>query len=1222
MNNSYALTDAERAAWEEELENLTPPSLKQIAIARRLTTECGGKTGSYRTTLSQFFKGQTKGLKSILEHNDRTRVVARMLGLEPTRFNALLRKVRGLPQKDAPGEVRVPGFEDMGALPVAEAFYLPVHHTQFASGENSMGPGGERWVEQLVAAATPEQGRAKLLLVVGGPGSGRSPLLKLIRWHLEQDGVQVLRGPQPLEGAGVLILDDLGRLETPERVALTKELKESGSVLLASSGPSCVLDGLPESRTVVKLKAGGPSWSLGFLDHLAGLMRQHWGREVDFSKLREWMEDDPIAASLTTRLDTLGLLARHVADGGEVPIEMHELPRLLVERSARRLRQRGRREVALLMEVFGERILSELGRSLLTHPLPWPAKSVLEAIGAATDEADTANLAEHLELLVALEEAALVFRLTDGWHPSQPLFMVAAFGQVLATPQPDPVLVQTLAVRREWDLALAAAAEDFGDSAPLLHVMLDGSPALLSQAMPALTRLLTAQVRCSEPAVLARAFELALCWWARVPAESRSTTMRFGAVRDLTPPPETAQLVGGLAPLLVMGIASQLHHNALPDLCADLLVEGRGVTEALRGYLELLGRWELSEQAALEALAIGAPWQSEAILNPQAWRKLDPRANERTLPGALTTEELALWWRTLAAARLAEEPDGDDRLAGLHPDSSIVHGMGQGRRGSATWADALLRRLQADAEGAPEAFARAIKHTLTHGAGANDAALRGIWGALQRERRCVRVRHAVWRELEGYPLTEWRHGQGFLAWLLAELLEEDARDALWHRWSELPAVERRHVPWDSLLDGGLPLTTLVGWALTQDSDEERPNGQLHQETQGGLIILQATGPVAHEAREILEHALEQPVTRDLYLMLLEAPKPWGPKAAGRLLSESEGEARALRLELAANQTRLDARVRLLGSLWPRPEERSTWEAIRDSSTCAREQVFRALQLASIAEAPDEALTSLKSQLEWLAIATLEPDARASRLEAWNAEKPNEDTHEEDELRVHAFVDELAAEWRDALFEAGIGLQRGVQGGAAALTPLVDWVMTHPILGPRISTQGAWWALAWEHLGAERVEALLHDGARGPEVKTRNFDRLSTLIDLGLYTPLVHRLVADPIMGDTATALAALRVRPSRTDLMLEVLEARAEVSGLSDDVSIGMARRLGTLEPAAALSWLRDAATSWVPARQARWWGALVTAMPASPERVEAVDAWLSARAAIEFDDRGESKAT
>lgn len=1226
--SDYTLTGKQQEIWVNQVGPLPRGTQKKVAEA--LSRKHGDVDG-WRTRLSQFFQGKEAALRAVFEYDDRLKIVAEGLGHKPRDLRVWLQTALGVPLADGPFDLRVPGFEDLGALPVLDGFYAPPQReTRFhllSTSNLSSSAGGLVELDKLVDAVASCAGDApRAIIVLGSPGLGRTPLMKAIGARFaDLDFEPAPWIPGGVTEGGVVLVDDLDLLAPASRKRLVAEVSEARATLLATTGERDGMVDLPGERVVCALREGDETWACGYLEHLQGLLANRWSRVVDLSPLIAWLRDDPYALGLGARADTLGFLARHVVEGGAVPVRHRDFLMVALKRWAGLLRARDHGAEALALELAGPRVFARAAAVACTAGVA--RVPIAEFCGLFVEElagvagaagglwAETAPLG-MVRLVEALVSVGLLHREGDDVRPAQEAFFVAALGRELACRLHDRELVRAVVLDQRWHPALVAAAEELRDPSPVLAAIEALPLATRCLSMPAVTRLLTAAPRPSDPEPFNAAFRRCLWWWLHRKADSRAVTMTFGGPSrpDAPPPPEA--LIGGVAPLVALGMVSRIHKDSLDDL-EDAGPSQDAWGRALVAYLQLLGQPPIDESTVPVGLMLAAPYQSDRILDPANWGAL-PGANQmgNELPGGVTREEYALWWRTVAAPRLRADSNGDGRIAGTAPGWSITWAMAQVGSGVEVWADALARRIQADDPESARAFAEAVVFTLQRGGTANLHGVQRVWESVTSARRRGTIRTVVQRAIPRPP-ERWLVTREIVTWVLKELVSDAVRAELWRAWTGSPG-QQRYIPWESFLDAGLDEGEAVEWALTSLPEHARAKGPSAErlESTGGGMVFQFFEAADSPQAQVLDHLATSRKLETLKL-LLRAPREWATKAVQRLQAEHPVAWRQMLLEHAAASSGEERRG-ILNQLVPQPGEKEVWERIAATSENWIERLIRFCQL-SLARGPGagrwgETMAALHV-LECVQLGGAAGLAEFASMVSGDSDDEDDtsvDEAEEVPDVAEGFAkatEELGASFDQVLASIGdlLGLARQDED-VTELRDLVRAVFESETLRPRIlgGFHQSWWVLAWELLGKDFVVDKLAEGHADRADGEATRWRLDAITSGGMFDVLVLPLAQHEVLGDTAVSVIAARIVGTRADLMLAALAGRPlEVGGLPTPSTVALGRRLAQADPEGAVAWLRSRARDLTPSLARSWWATLASAMPVGRGRDSALCEWL-----------------
>jgi hypothetical protein len=1224
----YTLTAKQQEIWVSQIGQSARGTQKKIAqaLARK-----HGAADSWRTRLSLFFHGKEVGLRAVFEHADRLKIVAEGLGRKPSDLRVWLQRALGVPLADGPFDVRVPGFEDLGALPVQDGFYSPPQReTRFhlpSTGNVSSSAGGLVDLDKLVGAVVSAAGNTpRAIVVMGSPGQGRTPLMKAIGARFaDLDFEPAPWVPGGVDEGGVVLADDLDLLAPASRKRMLAEVSEARATLLATTGERDGMVDLPEERVVCALREGDETWARGYLEHLQGLLVSRWSRQVDLSPLIAWIRDDPYALGLGARADTLGFLARHVVEGGTVPVRHRDFLTVALKRWAGLLRAQDQGAEALALELTGPRVFARAAAIACTAGVvrisiaEFCGLFVENLAGVAGDAgglwAETAPLG-MVRVVEALVGVGLLHREGDYVRPAQEAFFVAALGRELASRLDDQELVRAVVLDQRWHPAFVAAAEELRDPSPVLSAIAALPLATLCLSIPAVTRLLTAAPRPSDPEAFNEAFRRCLWWWLHRKADSRAVTMTLGgpSCPDAPPPPDA--LIGGVAPLVALGMVSRIHKDALAPL------EDAGPGEdawgrALVAYLQLLGRPPIDEYTVPVGLVLAAPYQSERILDPANWANL-PGANQmgNELPGGVTRDEFALWWRTVAAPRLRADKHGDGMIAGTAPGWSLTWAMTQVGSGVEVWADALARRIRADDPESPRAFAEAVVFMLQWGGTANLHGVQRVWESVTSARRRGAIRNVVQRAIPRPP-ERWLVTREIVTWVLTELVNDTVRSEIWRAWTGSPG-QQRYIPWESFLSAGLDEKEAAEWALASLPEHARAKGPSAErlESTGGGMVVQFFEAADSPQAQVLDHLATSRKLETLKL-LLRAPGEWATTAVQRLQAEHPVAWRQMLLEQAAASSGEERRD-ILCQLVPQPGEKEVWEQIAATSENWTERLVRFCQV-SLARGPGagrwgETMAALHV-LECVQLGGDAGLAEFARMVSGYSDDEADTSRDEAEEVPDAAEDfakateELIASFDQVLATIGdlLGLARQDED-VTELRDLIRAVFDSEALRPRIlgGFHQSWWVLAWELLGKDFVVDKLVEGHADRADGEATRWRLGAITRGGMFDVLVLPLAQHEVLGDAAVSVVAARIVGTRPDLMLAALAGRPLVAGnVPAPPTVALARRLAQADPEGAVGWLRTRAGDLSPSLARSWWAILASAMPVGRGRDTALSEWL-----------------
>ncbi len=149
--NDLRLTPSQQKVWQSRFAELPRGTQTQIAGA---IAGAHGNVRAWCTRVCNFFKGQEGALKSIFPYPKYLKVVAHHVHCTTGDLEEWFAAARGVPHADRALDTRIPGFEDLGAIPILDAFYPPPHReTQYhLIGRPSSSGGGLSNVDQMFEA--------------------------------------------------------------------------------------------------------------------------------------------------------------------------------------------------------------------------------------------------------------------------------------------------------------------------------------------------------------------------------------------------------------------------------------------------------------------------------------------------------------------------------------------------------------------------------------------------------------------------------------------------------------------------------------------------------------------------------------------------------------------------------------------------------------------------------------------------------------------------------------------------------------------------------------------------------------------------------------------------------------------------------------------------------------------------------------------------------------
>jgi hypothetical protein len=1224
MNDDYDLTPDQRAWWVEKLPKQWG---LQTEIAKALHAKRQGEEASWKTQISLFFKGDAKGLSAVFSNDVRVATVATKLSVTPSELRAWLDMAKGTTRADAFDTLRVPGFEDYGPIPVLEAFWPPVNEqTAFNlihSGRFHTSAGGVVKVDDLVAVLEEATGAVPRAIVIAAEhGLGRTPLLRHLAARLtDRDRLLAPWVPGGIPTGGVVVWDDLDALSPDRRHALLAEARRARATLLTTTSRSDPLTDLPQDRVVVTLRPGYVSWALEYVGHLAKVLTALLRRPIDLSPLAAWLEDDPAAAALASRADTIGFLARHLADGHKVPVRMCDVAGLAVKRKAVALRQEGRRPEALVTELCGGAFLGRLAAEMCRTgssrvSLASAAKHLVAVAGqglAGQEEETWGELGAPgmVAVLDAMIGVGLLHRVGDDVLVSPEVFLVSALGAVLRQHADDTALLGAVVMEPRWSGALVAAAELDHDIVPMLKAVSRLSGGVRMQAQEALTQLLGSGVAASSAAVVQAAFLDSAWWWTVNRANARSMTMDFALGGGPRPAPAASRrgLVSGVAPLVALGLASWHHTKVLPACITDQMIRGSNAAREFGPLLTAMGVPEPTDEAVQDTLFLGCPFQSDTILRADCWARMPPLEQDlKGTPGGLNQDDCALWWRTVAVARLRRERDGIARLAGCAGDMRLSSAMIHTGRGVEMWSGMLVERFKARDPAAPGAFADGVRFVIERGGLANLRGLSSAWDAVRASRMAPAVSAAV-----ASAVGPWETCfPEVSAWVITQVLSVEHRAALWTAWTAAGADAHQQLPWRAFLDAGLPEATVLRWALDSFPDEPAVEAGQTWVPDANPAVLQLRHHRRSVQIDILEH-LAAHGDRDTLLALADDDDDIARAAMSSLGRRFPRDARRLTI-LGCAQSKSVVKQAILAAYSPEVDDGDLWESVAKAESEWPARLVRLAQHAVVVG--DESWPTVLEMLRLAEIAATPSDERDATL----AEMARADgtTAEPIDPRMRQMLDVLAPAVRQLLTDLGGILHDAHRRLGRDVRIVVEHVSQSPRLMSILSggAHAAWWGLLATVRTPTWVARALADSFSATGDVDRAYARLDACAAAGLAADVVEPLVGEGPLGELATIVVA-RQSP-RTEALVPALErllAGRPMSG-EDGRPVGcqahiVARLIGEA-PEQALDRMRLLLQPLPLDHQEAWWRLVLGLFPDGMLRAAAVDEWMAVREATE----------
>jgi len=1268
--SKYDLTDLEIEKWRGRVARHLPHGGQARAVAS-LSSAIPRKETTLRRYLSDFARGKATGLEFFLEGigGAETPVIAleRHLQLEEGRFARYLAEVRSNPATDDTYDVRLPGFSDLGPIDVSDAWLLPVQRTvQSRAGRASQGGvlDMDLLVHDLRPARVADVGNSgrTVCLVTGPRGSGRSTLVLRLT-QLLADGGSVTRSVAELaDDDELVVIDDVGRLTRGENRAVA-EWAADGSrrgILLVVGEPGEALGYLRDPDTVVELGVPTADWLEKWLTHLANLAEAHWGLSLDANWLIEWLHDEPTAIDTAGTPDIAGILLRRgPEDSGHQTRPTREFVlRRVLEHTAELLALMALDESATFMRMHGRALVSTLAvatfRAASRPPertefarLAWLAiKRNLDLQEAQGELRDSGGFSR---LLTDLSTIGFFPRGSDNLEMSPHSLLPLALGDAIVAGalEADEIL-EELVMAPQWHPTLEFLGESPRTADHILEMLLELPEHLLTQAIPALSRVLCSRLAASRTELITQAFRLCLCWWARCgqtrPPMTLSLSLGGLDLNKAEPAPQGR--IGSFNPLVLLGRASGELRDFLPPIDPTSIQAGEGLSDGLFLYLEATGQREITSDVAMLAALVGAPFQMplEVVLSGDSLRRIAPGGHPDTTSPPIDGDEFDTWWRVVFLP-LLEQVDDRRRaaiLSGIPADVDIRWWMyGPWRRAEA-WANALARMLREDDPAAVRALADALSSAAARGGRANMEACRGIWSSIAGSRAPAdrptttasslarslgtgtrrRTREAIAeRTLEALSAltVDQRSDTDFVEWLLSEVLGTDRRDRLWSAWL---ASDPSRVPWQAFYSAGLPAEEIGRWALeTGDLDptvQERVT-QLARSGEPGLIDLSVDQRRPGAALTFfVEAKVEGPDLKDrlavLRLAVLHGRPEVKTKAIKALRFQHGPDARPIRLELSALLDPPDC-FGMAPPTKPQPGESDFWAGL----AARAHEVFAIGSLSLLARSDladvmdgklDEADGLWPRTMAMLTLADLalmSPEERDETLASENPLPPEMDLSPIDlDSAGRATLEATLVQVLGQLVLEITGKHDPLPGA----TELAAGIAESPRLLGLIRPDGAQIRLlrmASDENGPAWMAEHLAEACQGlSEAQSRSL-MLATLQGGG--DPLILEVFSRTRLRRPMAQVMAARLHPRAVRLARAAVEMWGfEESTLPEELPVGhLFRRWLSFEPEAAVEALRTGVEDSLPEHRRAWWRFTVRHLAPGSLRAEAVRELISA---------------
>ncbi len=1195
------LSAEQRAVWRAEmfklLDGRKPNWVQAAKRLVKLKGEAGGRhsVGGWQSDLTEFAKGSAKGLRAVFAYAERLAVVADHLGVNTQTLVALHARARGEAVADSLDHQRLAGFEDYPAIPIEQAFFAPrcdVRTSTIEHGPSATMSSGQLDIEEIVDLLATDE-RPEAVVIASNPGNGRSVTLRAIAAACAARNLDCGTWPAISERNRLVFVDDLDRLDRGARRNLMAHATADGRTLIATTNLADALRDHPGRPAVYQLCEGDLDWALRFIDHLKEQVKALPSLHHDFATLREWVQSDPFALDFAGRADTLGALARRLAEDSLFK-PTSSLPVILdhsIKRAADRLERHRRKDEANFVRTRGDIALGHLVQ--LSAARRYSAVQVLEAVLKAGGADGITDAGAH-SIAAALEIGQLLHRSGQEYVFSPPVLRTAVLARSLArkvrdgAPLAGDPAVQLAVCDPDALSTLSGAATELNDSAPVLRALEDQPPEVRCSALRQMTRLLATDVPCSDPALLRRWFSVAQAWWLRWPTTARKKQMRL----SIRPRPQKYEAgedeISGGPALVVLGFASRMHKHASDAGNAE---RGRTQTNELPSDLEVYSRALLPQASELDdpwKPLIADPGQHPLLLDAGFWTAFGSRVWGRPPTAELdfiSGTDLQTWFVHAAAPCLAATEDGRRLLAGAS-SVSIDTFMGGSGRGSKYWRDALAERVQLGDHRAYDAFALAIETALRRAGTRPKEAVRAIWPELSEHAGHLRSRIVARLQMIA-PRRQW-NDHPFFEWLVTDVLDEASLAELWSAWSDKSLGD---VPWEAFVEAGLERAIVADWALREFRSEVTSTDEFAN-----------LGPTTEgSAAHVIEQLCKSSCVATLN-SIVEAEVPrWSWTAALGYRNLRSTEARHARLRLGAAATDL-IRMTLLDGLMPQAGEAQEWSTIAESSQTLAERCLRTLQLALTGRR--DAMANTAVLLQRFATQIANPDqVKAEHRMAAEPMSKTVERYEGAEAWAAAAKREMAALLPSVGQLLLVADRCAVKGSEKVAALVVEEPELRQLVGGDQFL--AVWAVVWKCLGWAAVERSLVADSAHERMTEQRLDAIWHLRKEREVHDAVLKLLDHKTLG-CATARIVARDEP---DAALRVLGERALVRrGAPDPVSLTLASTAIGSVPDELLDTLEVELASYNGRQRLQWWSTLLPSAPRGTPRLRVARALFASR--------------
>lgn len=1060
--SEYNFTDAQRARWNNSLS----PQLNRgdrARIAEQLHKAKVAELRSCRNMVSGFFKGEEKELRRIFEHNKRLKIIAAHLEMVPDDlWHALRLAKRGHEPDSSDRSHWVPGFEDLEPFDITESFFSPPcgERRTFTNGLNSsVSSSGPSVASKLLDfVTTDDQSAPNVLFLVGGEPETSRTCLRWLEYKLTDDGILVSdwRSPAPPTGA-VVTIPNYDSLVRSEKSQLLRAVTRHSLVVVATVGASKRGVEMYPSRIELQFSSGTVHWAISYIDHLSKLFASH-SSGSRLASIKSWLEDDPRSSLFAEKIETLGLLARHVYDGGSLPYANLTFIQNTLGRAAQQLKHRGFGGESIFVEACGLRWLGLAAWRACSESNEWISLNDMATIISRASEGvigpDTWEAVGHLGIFTTLDaliDVGFFEKRGDTVRCSSPHLLVSALGHHISEHLTSTDVLQKVVLDSKWHPALQSAVEFIEDPSPVIQALGDLPPSCRHALAMAMIWVLAAKPAPSDLEGYNYSFLWLLRWWAQqVPEQNRIVLTIGPAQTSSASKPETR--LGGRPPLLTLAQISRekrgiLQQRWTAQTLIDLEVDR--VTTLIEEFDSTQG---LLEQNAELALMIGAPFQSDQILSAALWETAPGVGKAHSVLG-LDTHDFALWFRTVGFHRVSDSSQGNVSLGHI-PVRSY---MNQNAHGTELWSAALGDLISSNRELGLQRLAEAISCYAAHGKLWNRKALQRIWESLSEQDRTW-TRPSVVNSLP--PVEKWQIAPEGKTWLMHSFFDEEQLDSSWKRRNTADQVDCLYWPWRSFLEAGLPSDTILDWAMK--TFDTQPKTAL-REFEGGSALQHFNVELTPQ-QEALSHFLNHGQPTDLAAIVARGPLSYARIALSRFVEPSVPEREALLRACTDHRVEEERLAFILAGMTPRPEEFEIWSSFSPRFTSRLGQIAHACRLDLARPGTWAGVT--------LALNLLEDIAQRPRSHMDLVQNPKPGMTDQDLSSC------LSRFSRDFIGQLGLIVSRGHTPRDRVLIAIFERVLVTPSLRKNLlggSRHAVWWNLAQRELGNDFVLGCIRDG---------------------------------------------------------------------------------------------------------------------------------------------------